>query len=300
VNTRKSAKSIFDKVKAMREEGFEVYHLSTSMCSVHRKNVINAIKKALKANRKMICVTTQLIEAGVDISFSCVVRACAGLDSVTQAAGRCNRNGESTKPREVYVVPLIDENLDKLEDIKAGKEITKRLITENPGADLLEQKIMDQFYEYYFYDRKDLMNYPTDDGESVYEMLSLNKAGRGNHKNKLGFEYPCCIANSFHTADMDYSVIGNTGEAVVVSYGESEELMAEYQKQPKNIITKTKLDIIRKLEKYSISLYKWEMEALAGGVYFLDEENGIAVLDDRHYQEDLGLVLDTDPSDYMI
>ncbi|MCL2255144.1 MAG: CRISPR-associated helicase Cas3', partial [Lachnospiraceae bacterium] len=121
VNTKKSAKEVYDRVK--RQQDFAVYHLSTSMCSVHRTLILNKIKDDLKHQRKIICITTPLIEAGVDVSFACVIRATAGLDSVAQAAGRCNRNGESDEPKEVYVVSLTDENLTKLADIEAGKNI---------------------------------------------------------------------------------------------------------------------------------------------------------------------------------
>jgi CRISPR-associated endonuclease/helicase Cas3 len=141
VNTKKSALEVFERLKGKSD--FEVYHLSTAMCSIHRTETISKIKDALSNKRKIICVATQLIEAGIDISFSCVVRAIVGLDSIAQAAGRCNRNGESESPLEVYVIPLKGENLDKLQDIKAGKEITERLIRNSKGADLLDSTIMD-------------------------------------------------------------------------------------------------------------------------------------------------------------
>ena len=72
----------------------------------------------------------QLIEAGVDISFACVVRAMAGLDSIMQAAGRCNRNGESVEPKNVYVYPLKDEDSMEryLPDIAMGKQLTLQIM----------------------------------------------------------------------------------------------------------------------------------------------------------------------------
>jgi CRISPR-associated endonuclease/helicase Cas3 len=74
------------------EEG--QFHLSTRMCAAHRLETLHAIKERLE--RRAICrvVSTQLVEAGVDISFPVVYRAMAGLDSLAQAAGRCNRHGE--------------------------------------------------------------------------------------------------------------------------------------------------------------------------------------------------------------
>lgn len=92
----------------------------------------------------MICVSTQLIEAGVDISFACVVRAMAGLDSIMQAAGRCNRNGESVEPKNVYVYPLKDEDSMEryLPDIAMGKQLTLQIMENYPGKDLLSSNIV--------------------------------------------------------------------------------------------------------------------------------------------------------------
>jgi CRISPR-associated endonuclease/helicase Cas3 len=91
VNTKAAAKSLYNELK---KRNSSVLHLSANMCSAHRDNVINELKRRLSGKERVICVSTQLIEAGVDISFECVVRDIAGLDSVFQAAGRCNRHGE--------------------------------------------------------------------------------------------------------------------------------------------------------------------------------------------------------------
>jgi len=97
-NTRKQARELFSSLK---NENGDVFHLSTSMCVAHRKAVLEQIKKRLKSGLKCVCVSTQLIEAGVDVSFESVVRVKAGLDSLIQAAGRCNREGESENKGEV-------------------------------------------------------------------------------------------------------------------------------------------------------------------------------------------------------
>ena len=80
------------------------YHLSASMCMAHRRAVLEALQTSLRDRKsgKTLCVSTQVMEAGVDISFERVIRLAAGLDSVIQSAGRCNRSGES--PLEVIMV----------------------------------------------------------------------------------------------------------------------------------------------------------------------------------------------------
>lgn len=89
VNTRGHASKLFLGLK--RREGD--YHLSTMMCAVHRAEVLKAIRERVAAGLPCRVISTQLVEAGVDIDFPVVFRSSAGLDSIAQAAGRCNRNG---------------------------------------------------------------------------------------------------------------------------------------------------------------------------------------------------------------
>lgn len=100
VNLKREAREIFQCLGRLDvNHEFELIHLSTAMCGRHRTDCLNGIGALLDPGnpKPVICVSTQLIEAGVDISFACVVRAMAGLDSIMQAAGRCNRNGESVE-----------------------------------------------------------------------------------------------------------------------------------------------------------------------------------------------------------
>ncbi len=92
VNTKNDAKRIFKELK--NSSRFErIYHLSTNMCPAHRKNTIKAIRASLADQERICVVSTQLIEAGVDFDFPVVFRALGPLESIIQAAGRCNREG---------------------------------------------------------------------------------------------------------------------------------------------------------------------------------------------------------------
>ena len=135
INLKKEAREIFQCLERLDvNHEFELIHLSTAMCGRHRTDCLNRIGALLDPGnpKPVICVSTQLIEAGVDISFACVVRAMAGLDSIMQAAGRCNRNGESVEPKNVYVYPLKDEDSMEryLPDIAMGKQLTLRIARE--------------------------------------------------------------------------------------------------------------------------------------------------------------------------
>lgn len=103
VNTRRHARLLFDRLQQLRPEGN--YHLSARMCPAHRKQVLHDIREALKEDKTCRVVSTQLIEAGVDVDFPVVYRAAAGLDSITQAAGRCNREGRKKEGKVIVFDP---------------------------------------------------------------------------------------------------------------------------------------------------------------------------------------------------
>lgn len=299
VNTRKTALDLYSKV-AENIKHVKVFHLSTSMCPNHRSDVFREIKECLSKKEKIICISTQLIEAGVDISFSCVIRAMAGMDSILQAAGRCNRHGESSKPQNVYVVPLKNENLDKLQEIKIGKELSQRVYNEFKGFDYLDQKILDTYYEYYFYQMRNIMDFPTKNTSSVYEMLSTNITGKNNYKNITGKTFNKHIGHAFATADESFYVIAKNSQPVVVYYDESEKLIEDYKK---SFSKNEKLRIIKQLEKYSVSLYKeYEFKILSemGAITVINDEFGIQILDKKYYNESTGVVLKINAADLII
>ena len=296
VNTKKQAKDLFYALQTEVSKNIKIFHLSTLMCSAHRFSILEELREGLNKKEKIICVSTPLIEAGVDISFSCVIRAMAGLDSITQAAGRCNRNGEYQNTKNVYVVPIKTENLDKLPDIKIGKEITARLLYENKQADFFSSDILKKYYHYYFSNRKEIMDFPVKINgidSSVYALLSDNRVGKTNYFNRTGKNYDFVIAQAFSSADEKFNVIANNTESVIVNYGESKELLNLF----KNTYSlKEKIRLIRKLEKFSVALFRdVEFKILydKGAIEILDEEFGIKVLNENYYSE-TGVITEID------
>ena len=301
LNTKVTARALFEKLKLLNGGRFGLYHLSNSMCSAHKKNVINAVIKALDEKRPIICVATQLVEAGVDISFRCVVRAMAGLDSITQAAGRCNRHGEDPV-KEVYIVPIASENLNNLEEIKEGKEVTSKIYREESSLDT-SRDMMKKFYDYYYHRRKNIMYYPTKTGVSVYTMLSQNDAGKKNYYNRNKSPFPGTVAQAFKSADECFSVIDKNAKAVIVCYDKSEELIERYRSLPKDKAVRDKIPLIRQLEKYGVSLFEHEFSKLwqQGAISSLsDDGSGILVLSKAHYSQEMGVIFDIGPQDLII
>ncbi len=111
-NTINSSLEFYDKIKNRIKDlglNYEVEYLSTNIIPKERKERINRIKQAIDNNQKIIIVSTQLIEAGVDIDCDCVYRDLGPLDSIIQVAGRCNRNKRSATA-DMFLVKLIKEN----------------------------------------------------------------------------------------------------------------------------------------------------------------------------------------------
>lgn len=96
VNTKKAAKLIFDELREQTDAS--AFHLSTAMCPAHRLEVLDEVRRRLKAGDRCHLVSTQLIEAGVDVDFPLVMREFAPLEAIVQSAGRCNREGWMNKP----------------------------------------------------------------------------------------------------------------------------------------------------------------------------------------------------------
>lgn len=223
VNLKKEAREIFQCLERLDvNHEFELIHLSTAMCGRHRTDCLNRIGALLDPGnpKPVICVSTQLIEAGVDISFACVVRAMAGLDGIMQAAGRCNRNGESVEPKNVYVYPLKDEDSMEryLPDIAMGKQLTLQIMENYPGKDLLSSNILEQYYDMLLR-KKDgngkggYTDCPirgrAEGATTAYDLLSFNECDRSQFTNTTGGKYGLCFAQAFQTVSDNFHVISD-------------------------------------------------------------------------------------------
>ena len=156
VNVKKTAQSVFDLLR--EDEG--TYHLSTNLYPVHREQVLEEIRARLKDGKPCRVISTSLVEAGVDLDFPCVWREINGLDSIVQAAGRCNREGRrSAEESVVHVFSL--EKLAKNAQLAA--EITKN-VARSFAEDLASPEAIRRYFEELYdlsgknrLDKKDIM-----------------------------------------------------------------------------------------------------------------------------------------------
>jgi CRISPR-associated endonuclease/helicase Cas3 len=300
VNTKTSAREIYLRCKQITN--VEVYHLSTYMCPAHRLDVLNQVKRCLDPRdpKPVICVSTQLIEAGVDISFGSVIRFLAGLDSIAQAAGRCNRHRERLTPGELLIINPTEENINRLEDIRIGKEKTERLLGEfkdNParlGNNIISPEAMEQYYQYYFYQRAKKMNYPvTADSpvgreDNLFNLMSANSLSVEEYKRIKG-EYPAIpLKQAFMTGGKTFEVIDSPTRGIVVQYGEEgkdivHELCSAYELEKQ-------YKLIRRAQRYSINVFPDVMKRLQEqAIDEVQEGLGIFYLHERYYSDEYGL-----------
>ncbi|MCO8145193.1 CRISPR-associated endonuclease Cas3'' [Rhodovulum tesquicola] len=141
VNNRRHARRLFDMVAGLPG----ARHLSTTMTSQHRRQVLAEIRDRLVAGLPVRLISTSLVEAGVDVDFPLVLRAAAGIDSIAQAAGRCNREGRLDGMGEVIVFTPSSEGSAPPEEVKQMAEIGVKILAAHKDDPLSEQAVADYF-----------------------------------------------------------------------------------------------------------------------------------------------------------
>lgn len=298
MNTKKAALNLYKQIKK-KQPCRKVCYLSTGLCPAHRSSILREIRES----EDIICVSTQMIEAGVDISFNSVVRSLAGLDSIAQAAGRCNRNKES-KIGDVYIIKNSDENLSRLIDIKEGQKAAVCVLEafkrnkHRFGNDLLSVEAMNSFYYHYYgmREQKNEMSYLLDKkatgiykNTSLYDLLAFNKTGR--EAMQEGSE-KYILKQAFESAGKYYASIESEGIGVLVPYGDGEKIISRLCSVTD---LSEKIALLRKAQKYSVNIFPYEKEKLEEqkAIYFI-ENAGVFAVDKSHYDTVCGLEIEKD------
>jgi CRISPR-associated endonuclease/helicase Cas3 len=270
VSTRKAARELHRLLPP------GTLHLSALMCGAHRKAVIDQVKARLKAKRDGLdlqplrVVSTQLVEAGVDIDFPVVYRALAGLDSIAQAAGRCNREGRlPRKGRVVVFVPPEPPPIGHLR--KAAQACVSTL--HGQQADPLARALFATYFRD-FYSKVDL------DGKKIVPMLKVE---------------PKTLGVQFRSAAEAFRLIDDKDSAtVVVRYAEHSD---EIEKLLGMLAAEGPARwLMRKLQRYTVTIHKREADKMLaqGGLTLPMPGLYVQVNADNLYDSMLGLKLDED------
>jgi CRISPR-associated endonuclease/helicase Cas3 len=306
VNTKQAARQVFESCQAGLDAE-EQFHLSTDMCPAHRKHELAKIRQRLAEGKSVLCVSTQLIEAGVDVDFGTVIRSVAGLDSIAQAAGRCNRHG-SPERGVVHIVNPQDENLAKLPDILNAKRISERLLDDyrnNPERfrrNLFGPEALSNYYDYYFFQQQGEMSYSVPNKEighddTLLNLLSSNDQAIASYQRKKPGAPDRLLYQSFMTAAKAFKAIDAPTQAIVVPYGtEGRDLIGKLHGA---FDIELEYGLLRAAQQYSVNVFPNVLEKLrkTGAVTEVKPQTRILSLDSRYYSLQFGLA--TDPVSKM-
>jgi CRISPR-associated helicase Cas3/CRISPR-associated endonuclease Cas3-HD len=262
VNARAHALELYSLLKQSRGEDGKVCHLSALMCPEHRTRTLKAIKEHLTNKQPCVVVSTNLVEAGVDIDFPVVYRAEAGLESIAQSAGRCNREGGPTlgrfyifKPQDTRTPRYLSEN------IGFGRQVLD-LFPDDP----LSPPAIERYFEFRYHDEKRLD-----------KLKILDDWRDGADDWKFNFK---TIGDSFRLID------GDT-QSIIIPYDAKAVELLQAERPERNL---------RQFQRYMVSVYTdnfWQnaglrsrLEPIAEGVWRLREKTA------ETYSDETGLVSD--------
>ena len=261
VNSKKHAIEIFSKLS-----GEGVFHLSTRMCPQHRTEVLSEIKQRLKNKLPCRVVSTQLIEAGVDVDFPVVYRSMTGIDSVVQAGGRCNRENNLKvgiinvfEPESIFT-----KNMPS--SIKRPIEVAKTIM--GRFEDILSPQAIKAYFE-------ELYNFEGEEGLDINNVFKEMEKGAEGCNFNFNFKQ---IADKFKLIDE------NTVPIIIEFDNNSKELISKLR-----FIDEYKA-LLRAIQPYTVNVYENEFNKMHGANMIEVINDGIYVLRDINmYKETTGL-----------
>lgn len=296
-NKKEQAQRLYSMLEG---EEFSLFLLSAAMCVCHRRNTLDALRSSLsQKGRKTVCVSTQVIEAGVDISFACVIRLCAGMDSVVQAAGRCNRSGEAGPGilAPVYLVQCQNESLARLPDIRKGCDATRELLSEfSLHPERYDFRLdSDAAIEYYYralYRRQPGRHhdYCFKDQPSLFSLLSLN--------GYCTEEPPHYFRQAFRLAGRLFQVFEEDTSDVIVPYGKGAQLITDLCSSNAERDAAYLKSLLEDAKPCTVSLYQYQIDRLAQEHALIPLHGGTLGLS-GHYSDKTGFFLDGSNLDFL-
>jgi CRISPR-associated endonuclease/helicase Cas3 len=249
------------------------HHLSALMCAQHRSEVIAAIKGKLKRGEGVRVISTQLVEAGVDIDFPVVYRAMAGLDSIAQAAGRCNREGKLNESGLLGRVVVFHAPRKPPVGALRKAAQTAQAMCEGGLATISDPKVFTPYFTQVYWKANSL------DSKDIMELLKPD-------------QQECGI--QFRSATEEFKLIDDKAQrSIVVPYGEGEKYITLLKNSK---ISAKKL--LRKLQRYTINMYNYQFEQMQRRGSLEEIYPGVFALNNTvEYSAETGLLVDEMPND---
>jgi CRISPR-associated endonuclease/helicase Cas3 len=295
VNTRRHARDLWEEVKhtASEDAGQSVFHLSSAMCAEHRLAIIGSMENPQdgsirwRLNNGLPCrvISTQLIEAGVDLDFPLVLRALAPLDSIVQAAGRCNREGRlrDAEGRPIFGRVIVfnpaDEGLPQ-GSYRTGTQTAASLLNRlEPDSLATDHELFAKYFS------------------SLYSKLNEANIGEQIEKDRCGLR--------LKTVAKAARVIQDEGSPVIVPYGEKWEKIVKDIREHAERVGRPfiRREDFRRLQRFMVNVRDNDFKLLEqrGELrklfpQFPHFDAGIHLLDEAFYHPQLGVVIDGRPA----
>ncbi len=276
VNSRRGAARLTQETLKNDEEGDSLFHLSTLLCSAHRRVVLDEVARRLRQGDSVRLISTQVVEAGVDIDFPIVWRALAPLDRVIQAAGRCNREGRLSRLGRVVLFDPAEES-SPTGAYRAGIGLTRslleRLHSQTPVLD--DPKLMEQYFR------------------ELYANLEMDRGFDQPGVQKLRGDW------AFEQVGQRYRLIDEDSVPVVVDYVAEGRTIHEADRRVRAWLERPSRVAWQRLQPYVVTLRRRELEAAANAGFVQWVSDGLAVWQ-GDYDRMFGVPLDLkDPVDLV-
>lgn len=254
VNKKKTARKIFENLKDEKN----IFYLSTNLCPVHRTQILTQIKKCLEENQDCRVVSTSLVETGVDLDFPCVYRETAGLDSIIQAAGRCNREGKCQATESLtYVFKLAYEKILSRQNLRVS---ATNLVCEKYFTEIDSPAAIKFYFDY------------------------LHKLA-GNNLDKKEILETLCKQWKFKDIAEKFKLIEEDTKAVLIPYDETAREIAQ-----KFLSGEVSRALLRKAGKYIVNVYGETFKEMLAAQKITIIDESLALLSDVNlYDKNTGL-----------
>ncbi len=298
-NTKRAVRTLWEAISEAYPED-DVFYLTTNLCAAHRLDRIEQIKSLLKENRsdkKLFCVATNLVEAGVDFDFNIVLRSLTGIDSIDQAAGRCNREGNMPDKGSVFIFRYAEDSTKAaaLKDIRERANVSAEALQQIPETQRAEPLNMPDlktfFYKKYFINRSSEMGYPLKNDTSLIKLLGYNEPMRKAWKAYWPSRPFLGHAQSLKSAADAFELIQEYGQAVLVPY-KNDDLLKKLIDALETHQYKQARQLLHQLQRYTVNVSIREDISRYTSYHWEDK---LFILSPDCYKEDCGIALEEMP-----
>lgn len=289
-NTKREAAELYQRLRNMTDA--PLFHLSAGMCMAHRKHTLTEMTAALQEGQELICVSTQVIEAGVDISFGAVIRLSAGLDNIVQAAGRCNRHGEHATPQPVRICRLKNEKLGPLREIREAQNALDALLAEfrrtpsSYGNDLVSDTAVRDYYAALYRDMPvGYQDYHVQ-GQTIWEFLTNNQ----QFMSEKPARQPYHLNQALRTAGDLFKVFDNESISLLVPYEDGKEIITLLTDDGLCYDIARARELLARAKPYTVSVSQNQIDRMMKtGMLYTLLDGSISILNDGYYDNHTGI-----------